>query len=90
MKRINFTSFVLTNAYASAGYTEVKKVCDVDSFMEFIGEVDKAIDGNKDYAGAELQLAKKKLLAKDKEGCAIHLAKVSLAATAEQQLEGGL
>jgi hypothetical protein len=27
MKRINFTSFVLTNAYASAGYTEVKKVC---------------------------------------------------------------
>jgi hypothetical protein len=83
MKRITFTTLVLTAAYASTGYTQDKKVCDVDNFMAVLWEVDKATDANKNYATAELQLAKKKLLDRDKEGCAIHLAKASQAATAK-------
>jgi len=83
MKRVTITTLILIVAYASAGYTKEKKLCDVDSFMEVLWQVDKATDANKDYAVAELQLAKKKLLARDKEGCAIHLAKASLAATAK-------
>ena len=83
MKRVPITTLVLIVAYAGAGYTEEKKLCDVESFMAVLWQVDKATDANKDYAGAELQLAKKKLLDRDKEACAIHLAKASQAATAK-------
>jgi hypothetical protein len=83
MKWMTHTIVALTVAYASAGYAQDMKVCDVDNFVEVIRAVDNATEANKDYAAAELQLAKKKLLDRDKKGCSIHLAKASQAATAK-------